>query len=225
MTRLEEIAEDALKDADLANNYFHTQLAIRTAEYLCEKEGADFDVIKASLLIHHIAPRRAKNSGISDYRTESLQKGKEILSRLEFPQEMILKILNCVESTYFGKELIADNINAKVAHDANKLVTMGALAIARSFTFGGYFKRPIYDPEKSLIKSKDDVELKINVKYDPYAIEPDTISHFKTKLLQIKDKMLTNTGKELAKNRHTFMVEFLYQFFDEININNARRTK
>lgn len=218
MAKLEGIVKEALKDADLANDYFHSELAIRTAKYLCEKEGGNFEVVKAALLIHHIAPRRAKDRGISDYRNEALQKGNKVLSNLKFPQEMIHKVLKCVEATYFGKESIADDIDAKVAHDANKLVTTGALAIARTFTFGGYFKRPIYDPEKSLIKSERDIELNMDVKYDPYTLEPDSISHFKTKLLQIKDKLLTNTGRELAKKRHEFMRKFLHEFFDEINM-------
>jgi len=225
LIRLEEITKDELKKADLANDYFHTQLAIKTAEYIAEKEKVNFDIVKASLLLHHISPRRAKNKKISDYRNKSLKKGREILSNLNFSQEEIQMILNCVESTYLGKEAVAKYKEAKVAHDANKLVTIGALAIARAFTFGGCFGRPIYDPEKSLITSKKDIEMYLTIEYNPYELEPDSISHFKTKLLKIKDKMLTNTGKEMAKKRHEFMIEFLHEFFDEININDGTKTQ
>jgi uncharacterized protein len=215
---LEEMAKSELKNADPANDFFHTEIAIKVAKYLCKQEGAEFSIVKAALLLHHISPRRFKDKSISPYREESLQKGKKILDDLGFPKELASEILRCVEATYFGNEEKATTIEAKVAHDANKLVTIGALGIARTFTFGGYFKRAIYNPSKSLIRGRDEIEKEVPVQYDPSSLEPDTVSHFKTKLLRIKDKMLTATGRKLAEKRHKFMIEFLNNFFDEIEI-------
>lgn len=217
---LASLATESMEGADPANDSFHAELAIRIAERLCEREKADFRVVKAALLIHNIVPRKRIDGHVTDYRSESLQKGREALLGAGFQPSLVPKILNCVEATYFGNEGEAVSIEAKVAHDANKLVTMGALAIARTFAYGGYFKRPIYDTQKSLIRSRADIAQALTSEYDPYAIDLDSISHFRTKLLRIKDTMLTKTGRELAEQRHKFMIQFLNQFFDELDIDN-----
>ncbi|MFZ2472615.1 MAG: hypothetical protein WAW52_11830 [Methanothrix sp.] len=218
MAILASIATESMEGADPANDSFHAELAIRIAESLCGREGSDFRVVKAALLIHNIVPRKRIDGHVTDYRSESLQKGREVLLEAGFPPSLVPKILNCVEAAYFGNEGEATSIEAKVTHDANKLVTMGALAIARTFTYGGYFKRPIFDPQRSLIHSRRDITQALEAEYDPYAIDRDSISHFKTKLLRIKDTMLTKTGQELAEQRHEFMILFLNQFFDELDI-------
>ena len=217
MAVLASIATESMKDADPANDIFHAELAIRIAKALCEREGADFKIVNAALLIHNIAPRKRIDDRVTDYRTDSIQKGRDVLLKVGFPHSSVQEILSCVEAAYFGNEAKAVSIEAKVVHDANKLVTMGALAIARTFAYGGYFRRPIYDPQNSLIRSSEDILHPQNAEYDPYAINLDSISHFRTKLLHIKDTMLTNTGRKLAERRHEFMIQFLDQFFDELN--------
>lgn len=215
--KLEEITKKASSGADLANDYYHIQRVLGIAEYLCREEKADFNIVKIAVLLHNIVPRKRENESITDYRSESIQKSEEILKKLGFIPEIISKVLNCIMASYMGVELLAENIEARVAHDANKLDTIGAIGIARAFTFGGYFNRPIYDSEKTLVKSTKDLETD-ELRYDPRKLEPDTVSHFKTKLLKIKDRMLTETGKKLAKDRHQFMVEFLTRFLNDIKL-------
>jgi uncharacterized protein len=219
---LEKVVKEKMNNKDMGNDYFHTELSIQTAHYICKKENADFDVVKAALLLHHISPRKKTDDKFNDYRAEGLSESEDILIKMGCSKEMIDKILNCIETTHLGQESRALSIESKIAFDANKLVTTGALAIARTFAFGGSFGRPIYDPENSLIKTKEDINSYKKINYDPYKIEVDSISHFITKLLKLKDKIMTKTGKDLVQKRHNFMIQFIEEFLEEIGIDSAK---
>jgi uncharacterized protein len=214
LEEIKNIAREALSQADRANDYYHVRRVLKIAENLCRKEDVDSSIVKAALLLHNIVPRKKTDDRIIDYRQQSLQKSREILISLDIDEQTISKILNCIQASFFGQENLDQNEEAKIVHDANKLDTIGAHGIARVFAFGSAFKRPIYDPGKSFLKSRQDMETN-GFEYNPYELEPDSISHFGTKLLKIKDRMLTETGKELAEKRHKFMVHFLENFFEE----------
>ena len=96
-----------------------------------------------------------------------------------------------------GKNTIAlKSIEAKIVQDADRLDALGAIGIARAFTYGGHKGRSIYNPT-----TKD-----------------DTLSHFHEKLLLLKDTLNTISGREIAEQRHHYIEEFLKQFHQEWNI-------
>jgi uncharacterized protein len=45
-----------------------------------------------------------------------------------------------------------------------------------------------------------------------------TVNHFYEKLLLLKDRMQTPTGRKIAEERHEFMVKFLDQFYEEWSV-------
>ena len=94
-----------------------------------------------------------------------------------------------------------------VVQDADRLDAIGAVGLARCFNYGGFKNRPLYNPEiaPNLHQTKEEYKNS----------EAPTINHFYEKLLLLKDKMNTETGKKIAEDRHTYMETFLQQFYNE----------
>ena len=100
-------------------------------------------------------------------------------------------------------ENIFQNI-VDVVQDADRLDALGAIGIARTFNYGGFKNRTIYNP---------DIKPNLNMTKAEYKTSnAPTINHFYEKLLLLKDKMNTTTGHKIAKQRHQYMVDFLKQF-------------
>jgi uncharacterized protein len=93
--------------------------------------------------------------------------------------------------------------------DADRLDAIGAIGIARTFTYGGYYRRPIFDP---------DIPPNPNISQEEYiTTEAPSINHFYEKLLKLKHMMYTDSGKKLAQGRHQFLKIYLEQFYAEWN--------
>ena len=209
--KTEKYVQDFFQEEATGHDWWHTHRVRKLALKIAKEERADLFIVEMAALLHDIG----------DYKffDGDEKKGLEIVGRylnsLSFELPIIKKILDIINNTSFMKTLSQENNSAiekkspefKSVSDADKLDAMGAIGIARVFTYGGYYHRPIYDPA---IPPNPDISRK------EYKItENPSLNHFYEKLLKLKDMMYTSYGKKLAIERHQFMLVYLMRFYQE----------
>lgn len=182
----------------------HLDRVYGLAEQLRLREGGDPLVLAAASYVHDLHRVVERRAGTYDARVERTLIDELIdktLRATSFPSALVPEVCDCVAFTdrysFSGHDLEAPSIEAWILRDADNLDAMGAIGIARAFMFGGALREPIW---------ADDVEPS-----EVYEAGTTTsvVHHFHEKLLRLKDDMLTASGRELAEERHQFMVLFL----------------
>ncbi len=186
------------------HDWYHIQRVRTIAKRIAEQEKADLFIVELGSLFHDLDDYKFSKQ----YNT--VPQAKKILKQLKVDSETNKLVLDIVKNCSFKGAGVKDKmktIEGKAVQDADRLDAIGAIGIARAITIGQKFNRPIYDPniKPVLHKSFKDFRKKNGT----------TINHFYEKLLLIKDRMHTKTGKAMAKQRYRFMKKYLEQFFNE----------
>ncbi len=205
--RTKDFVCETLRQAEGGHDWFHTERVWKNACLIAESESCDRLVVELGALLHDIADSKfyAGNEEIGPNQAANF------LHRQQASQELIEHVGNIVRYVSFkgGHNHAAEfsSMELAIVQDADRLDALGAIGIARTFAFGGYMHRPIYDPA---------IPPKLNMTREEYkANAGPSINHFYEKLLLLKDRMNTATGRALAQQRHDFMLQFLDQFFKE----------
>jgi uncharacterized protein len=180
----------------------HVERVYNLAVRIAKEENADLDIVKAAALLHDIARAMEDEGKIADHAAEGAKMARKVLEEVNFPKEKIDKVIHCIEAHRFKKGIEAENLEAKILQDADRLDIIGAIGLARVFTRGGWGNMPIYDPT---IPPKE--------KYDGKSLS--SVNHIYEKILKVKDTINTNTAKEIAEERHRFVEQFLERLFKE----------
>lgn len=214
MTDVEKIILKKLKKLFSQESSGHDLMhLIRTrniVEHLQKKEGGDKEVILISALLHDVHRLIQKENRKYCQPKDSLPTIKNLLKNLKLDDEAQDHILHCVEFheeygfTKNGKSV--NDIETLILQDADNLDAIGAIGIARAFTYGGANNCPIWNPN---------IPLKSPKHYEESNMDDSEIHHFYNKLLKLKDNMNTKTGRKMAEKRHEFMEKYLEEFFKE----------
>ncbi len=195
-----------LVDAEGGHDWFHIERVYKNSLLIAQSEKCDETVVKLGALLHDIADSKFHNGD----ETIGPKTARAFLESQEVEETIIVHVLNIIENISFKGGNFDKNFTSKeleIVQDADRLDAIGAIGIARTFNYGGFKNRPLYNPA---------IAPNLHMKKEEYkSSEAPTINHFYEKLLLLKDKMNTETGKQIAQERHLFMETFLSQFYAE----------
>jgi len=199
--------KNTLADAEAGHDWFHIERVFHNAQKINATEQGDSLVVALAALLHDIADPKFNNG---DEEIGPRMAG-DFLSSLGLDEQLITHVQQIIRNLSYKASLGLITFQSKeldIVQDADRLDAIGAIGIARAFTYGGYKNRILYDPE---------IKPNLNMTKEEYKNSTaPTINHFYEKLLLLKDLMKTVEGKRMAEQRHEFMLSYLTQFYSEV---------
>lgn len=188
------------------HDWWHIYRVWQMSKKIAKSEKADLFIVEMGALLHDIADYKFHKGDDK----KGGQEAEKFLVKLKVDKETIKKIIHIIDNISFkgaGVKEKMKSLEGKIVQDADRLDAIGAIGVARAVATGQKFERPIYDPN---------IKPELHKTFKSYKKKNGTtINHFYEKLLLLKNRMNTKTGKQLAKERHLFMETFLKEFFQE----------
>jgi uncharacterized protein len=201
-----KFVKHTLEGAESGHDWWHIQRVWNNALQIIKTETAEQLIVELAALLHDIADSKFHNG---DEEIGPKIAGDFLYSQ-QLPQDLILNVQQIIRNMSFKASFEKKQFHSKeleIVQDADRLDAIGAIGIARAFTYGGFKNRELYNPG---------IPLALNMNKEEYKNSTaPTINHFYEKLLLLKDKMNTETGKRIAAERHVFMEQYLAQFYKE----------
>jgi len=208
LARTVEYVKAELAGAEGGHDWWHIERVWNNTRHLLQTENADPLIAQLGALLHDIADAKFHDG---DERIGPRKTG-QFLRAMGVAEEIVTHVENIVRHISFkggNFESSFQSLELDLVQDADRLDAMGAIGIARAFNYGGFKGRALYDPAVAPV---------LNMSKEDYKNSTaPTINHFYEKLLLLRDRMNTETGKKMAWERHQFMEEYLKQFYKEWN--------
>ena len=199
--------KESLVGAEGGHDWWHIYRVWQLSKRIVtsEKNASNF-VVELGALLHDIADSKFYDG---DEEIGPL-KARVFLSMIGVEKEVIEHVENIISNISFkgGKEIQRfKSPELDIVQDADRLDAMGAIGIARTFNYGGFKNREIYNP---------DIKPNLNMTKSEYKQSTTpTLNHFYEKLLLLKETMNTQTGRLMAEHRHIYMQAYLDEFYKE----------
>lgn len=204
-----EFVKEKLEGAEAGHDWFHIERVWKLSKKIAVTEPCNMEVVELAALLHDIADPKFHNGD----ETLALRVSREFLESQNASEDIIEQVLFIIRNISFkNRGEVPENVpvELKIVQDADRIDAIGAIGIARTFNFGGFKNNLMYDPN---------IEPKLTMSKEEYKkSNGTTINHFYEKLLLLKDLMNTEKGKQIAGERHDFMLKFLDQFYKEWNV-------
>ncbi|MDP3312836.1 HD domain-containing protein [Lutibacter sp.] len=208
ISNTEVFIKASLINAEGGHDWFHILRVWNNAKLIAKGENIDLFIVELGALLHDIADSKFHNGD----ETIGPKIAREFLESQQVDDSIIVHIEKIISNISYKGGNFEQKFNSPelaIIQDADRLDAIGAIGIARCFNYGGFKNRELYNPE---------IAPKLNQNIEEYKkSDAPTINHFYEKLLLLKDKMNTVSGKKIAEERHQYMETFLQQFYNEWN--------
>jgi uncharacterized protein len=203
--------ESMMVAAEPGHDWLHICRVLSNARSIAKSyhQQVEILVVEGAILLHDIVDSKFF-SGTKDEAIAILKGYLDQLSLSDSQKESILEIIDTMSfSKTLDKAQSDYTIEYQIVRDADRLDALGAIGVARTFSFGAIRNNRFYDFENDGFRTLD---------FDTYKNRASsTVQHFYDKLLTLKDTMLTPEAKTMAESRTQFLYQFLEQLKNEIN--------
>lgn len=196
-----------LAEAEGGHDWWHIHRVYQNTLLLAQTEDVDHTIVQLAALLHDIADPKFHDGDeeIGPKKAVTFLKSQHVAPDIIKHVELIIRNMSYKNSLEGGVRF--NSAELQVVQDADRLDAIGAIGIARAFNYGGFKNRELHNP---------DIPPNLHLTKEEYKKSTaPTINHFYEKLLLLKDKMNTETGKQIAEQRHQFMEQYLDQFYAE----------
>jgi uncharacterized protein len=202
-----DFVKEKFQNEGSGHDWWHIYRVWQLAKHIAAQEkGANMLIVELGALLHDIADFKFHGGDLE----AGPKAARQLLNKFNVDEKIIHQVCHIVGHVSFkgaDQKNGMQSLEGKIVQDADRLDAIGAIGLARVFAYAGYNGNVIYDPEVNVRTFKDHKEY---VKYKTTAI-----NHFYEKLLLLKDRMNTKTGKKLAEHRHKIMEDYLTEFYAE----------
>lgn len=201
-----EAARAWYPDHDPVHGFDHILRVLTLAERLADREGADFEIVHAAVLLHDA---QQKPTHRAEHHLASAKFAEQILQAEGWPAERIKAVLHCIRAHRFRDDREQPlTLEAKILFDADKLDAIGATGVARAIAYAIRAGKPFYTPVSQHFRDTGELETgELHSAYHEHVY----------KLVKIQARLFTPSGRELGAKRHAFMEEFFQRLQAEMN--------
>lgn len=204
--RLREKVLPYFEGTNPCHDFHHVDRVLSLAVKIGEKEGVDLEILKVAVLLHDVARKEQDDcKGAICHAERGGEIAREILKEFGYCEEKIERVVHCVESHRNRGDKVVESVEAKVLYDADKLDAIGAIGIGRSFSFSGSRGSYVHVSDFDLTSDEE------------YGEEDCAYREFLVSQVDMADKMLTESGKEIARGRQEFMRDFFERLKGEVD--------
>jgi len=200
-----KVVRDNTTKNDPSHDINHVLRVLAIAEKITKEEGADLEVVIPASLFHDIIVYQKNDPRSKNETEESAEFAADILKKIEnYPSKKIERVKKAIKQCSFSKGIVPDDIESKILQDADRLEATGAISIMRTFSSGGQMNVFFYNPEDPFCQKGECVSFR------------SCIDLFYQRLLVVEKGIYTKMGKQIAKRRTKFLVDFLDEFKQEL---------
>ncbi|RJT07564.1 HD domain-containing protein [Halococcus sp. IIIV-5B] len=193
-------AQDYFEGASPSHDWHHVQRVEQLAEtLLTERNDANEQVLRLATLLHDIGRMREDQGKIDDHAVWGAKEADSILCEVGLNSTKIEQVHHCIRSHRYSNDVEPQTVEAELLCDADNLDALGAVGIARCFSFGGELGQALYNPE-------------IPIETDETSSGQTQLNHFHKKIFSLPGRMYTEPGRRIAESRESVVKEFVERF-------------